>query len=134
MDFYGAGLRISAVVALTVTDIDSKRMLIRVEQGKGRKDRHAFAIHARARVDQQDHLRRGLWSAVGSSGAPRNSATTRVWRSGADQTASSAQGHDTAWPPLRRRAGGYRRSRGHALLAFLALTAVAAHIRDVQLV
>jgi integrase/recombinase XerD len=31
---YGAGLRASEVVALKVTDIDSKRMLIRVEQGK----------------------------------------------------------------------------------------------------
>jgi integrase len=39
---YGAGLRASEVVALTVSDIDSKRMLIRVEQGKGRKDRHAM--------------------------------------------------------------------------------------------
>jgi len=39
---YGAGLRASEVVALTVRDIDSKRMLIRVEQGKGRKDRHAM--------------------------------------------------------------------------------------------
>ena len=38
---YGAGLRAGEVVALKVTDIDSKRMLIRVEQGKGRKDRHA---------------------------------------------------------------------------------------------
>ena len=39
---YGAGLRVSEVVALKVTDIDSARMLIRVEQGKGRKDRHAM--------------------------------------------------------------------------------------------
>ena len=39
---YGAGLRAAEVVALTVSDIDSKRMLIRVEQGKGRKDRHAM--------------------------------------------------------------------------------------------
>lgn len=39
---YGAGLRASEVVALKVSDIDSKRMLIRVEQGKGRKDRHAM--------------------------------------------------------------------------------------------
>jgi site-specific recombinase XerD len=39
---YGAGLRISEAVALKVTDIDSKRMLIRVEQGKGAKDRYAM--------------------------------------------------------------------------------------------
>ncbi|RWB93498.1 site-specific integrase [Mesorhizobium sp.] len=39
---YGAGLRVSEVAALKVTDIDSARMLIRVEQGKGRKDRHAM--------------------------------------------------------------------------------------------
>ena len=39
---YGAGLRRSEVVALRIGDIDSKRMLIRVEQGKGRKDRHAM--------------------------------------------------------------------------------------------
>jgi integrase/recombinase XerD len=36
---YGAGLRVREVVMLKVADIDSKRMLIRVEQGKGRKDR-----------------------------------------------------------------------------------------------
>ena len=39
---YGAGLRRSEVVALRVSDIDSKRMLIRVEMGKGRKDRHGM--------------------------------------------------------------------------------------------
>ncbi len=39
---YGAGLRVSEVAALKVGDIDSKRMLIRVEQGKGRKDRNAM--------------------------------------------------------------------------------------------
>jgi len=39
---YGAGLRVSEVVALKVSDIDSKRMLLRIEQGKGRKDRHAM--------------------------------------------------------------------------------------------
>ena len=39
---YGAGLRVSEVTALKVGDIDSKRMLLRVEQGKGQKDRHAL--------------------------------------------------------------------------------------------
>jgi site-specific recombinase XerD len=39
---YGAGLRVSEVVALKVGDIDSKRMVIRVEQGKGRKDRYVM--------------------------------------------------------------------------------------------
>ena len=39
---YGAGLRVSEVVALKVGDVDSSRMMLRVEQGKGRKDRHAM--------------------------------------------------------------------------------------------
>jgi site-specific recombinase XerD len=39
---YGAGLRASEVVHLASTDIDSERMLIRVEQGKGSRDRHAM--------------------------------------------------------------------------------------------
>jgi site-specific recombinase XerD len=39
---YGAGLRISETVALKIRDIDAARMLIRVEQGKGRKDRYAL--------------------------------------------------------------------------------------------
>jgi len=39
---YGAGLRASEVVALKVGDIDSTRMTLRIEQGKGRKDRYAM--------------------------------------------------------------------------------------------
>ncbi|MGX5806352.1 tyrosine-type recombinase/integrase, partial [Bradyrhizobium sp. Arg314] len=39
---YGAGLRVSEVAHLKVDDVDSTRMLIRVEQGKGRKDRNAM--------------------------------------------------------------------------------------------
>src|SRR4030081_2799127 len=42
---YGAGLRVSEVVSLKLADIDSKRMMLRVEQGKGRKDRYAMLSH-----------------------------------------------------------------------------------------
>jgi integrase/recombinase XerD len=39
---YGAGLRVSEVVALKVSPIDSQRMLLRVEQGQGHRDRYAM--------------------------------------------------------------------------------------------
>ena len=39
---YGTGLRASEVVHLRVTDVDSQRMTLRVEQGKGHKDRYAM--------------------------------------------------------------------------------------------
>lgn len=39
---YGAGLRINEITSLKISDIDSKRMTLHVEQGKGRKDRYAM--------------------------------------------------------------------------------------------
>jgi integrase/recombinase XerD len=42
MTIYAAGLRVSEVVHLQVSDIDSARMAIRVRQGKGRKDRYVM--------------------------------------------------------------------------------------------
>jgi integrase/recombinase XerD len=42
MTIYSAGLRISEVVHLKVSDIDSQRMTIRVQQGKGQKDRYTL--------------------------------------------------------------------------------------------
>lgn len=39
---YSAGLRVSEVVRLKISDIDSDRMLVRIEQGKGRKDRYTL--------------------------------------------------------------------------------------------
>lgn len=42
MTLYGSGLRVSELVALQATDIDSKRQLIRVRQGKGRRDRETL--------------------------------------------------------------------------------------------
>lgn len=42
MSAYGAGLRLNEICHLKVTDIDSDRMTIRVEQGKGAKDRYTL--------------------------------------------------------------------------------------------
>jgi integrase/recombinase XerD len=42
MTAYAAGLRISEVVALRLEDIDSQRMVLRVRQGKGRRDRNVM--------------------------------------------------------------------------------------------
>jgi integrase/recombinase XerD len=39
---YGAGLRVAEVAALKVTDVDSERMLLRVERGKGGRSRNAM--------------------------------------------------------------------------------------------
>jgi integrase/recombinase XerD len=39
---YAAGLRVSEATHLRVTDIDSQRMVVRVDQGKGRKDRYVM--------------------------------------------------------------------------------------------
>src|SRR5271168_2613502 len=47
---YGAGLRVSEVVALKVSDIDSKRMTLRVEQGKGQRDRYVMLSPQTARM------------------------------------------------------------------------------------
>jgi integrase/recombinase XerD len=39
---YGSGLRLSEIANLKVSDIDSKRMVLRVEQGKGKEDRNGL--------------------------------------------------------------------------------------------
>jgi integrase/recombinase XerD len=60
---YGAGLRVSEVASLKIGDIDSTRMLIRVEQGKGRKDRNAMLspqLLALLRLWWQEGKRRGV--------------------------------------------------------------------------
>ena len=60
---YGAGLRISEAVAIKVTDIDSRRGLIRVEQGKGRKDRYVMLSERLLR------MLRCYWRAARPTGA-----------------------------------------------------------------
>ena len=59
---YGAGLRASEVVNLKIGDIDSTRMTLRIEQGKGRKDRYAMLspmLLERLRVWWRDAHARG---------------------------------------------------------------------------
>ena len=42
MTVYSAGLRVSEVCNLKITDIDSKNMQILIRQGKGKKDRYSL--------------------------------------------------------------------------------------------
>jgi len=74
---YGAGLRVSEVANLKVTDIESKRMLIRIEQGKSKKDRHAM-LSARLLAILRDYwwvARPKLWLFPGRD--PLMPVTTR---------------------------------------------------------
>jgi integrase len=43
---YATGLRLSELCHLRITDIDSQRMVLRVEQGKGQKDRYVMLLEA----------------------------------------------------------------------------------------
>lgn len=53
MTIYSAGLRVSEVVHLKVSDIDSRRMVIRVEQSKGARDRYTLLAHRTLEVLRQ---------------------------------------------------------------------------------
>ena len=93
---YGAGLRASEVVRLKITDIDSGRMVIRVEQGKGCRDR--YAMLSKALLD----LLRAWWLAGHGHGVmlsggwlfpgqnPINPLSTRQLRRGLNATREAA--------------------------------------------
>ena len=80
---YGAGLRASEVVQLKVTDIDSARMIVRVVQGKGRRDRYAMLSPALLELlrawwrhgHAQGQMRPGGWLFPGRN--PVNPLSTR---------------------------------------------------------
>jgi integrase/recombinase XerD len=85
---YGAGLRVSEIANLKVSDIDSKRMLLRVEQGKGKKDRYAMlATRTLSRKRNGAALRAGLGCTI----PPRWRRSARPFaRPGTKRTAFSA--------------------------------------------
>ena len=62
MTAYAAGLRVSEVVNLRVSDIDSQRMVIRIDQGKGQKDRYTMLS------PQLLEVLRAYWKAVRPKG------------------------------------------------------------------
>jgi site-specific recombinase XerD len=93
---YGAGLRVSEVVSLKVSDIDSQRMVIRVEQGKGSRDRYALlspALLEHLRIwwrfaNQQGQMFSGGWLFPGVN--PINHMTSRHLSRVCKETASAA--------------------------------------------
>ena len=86
MTCYGAGLRVSEAVALKVSDIDSQRMLIRVEQGKGAKDRYAMLSERLLQV-----LRRYCKAAAITKTAPPGTFLFPSWRATRHLCPSSLQ-------------------------------------------
>jgi len=96
---YGAGLRASEVVHLKVSDIDSERMIVRVVQGKGQRDRYAMLSPALLELlrawwrqgHAQGKMRPGGWLFPGRN--PANPLSTRQLNK-ACHTAAQAAGLD----------------------------------------
>ena len=67
---YAGGLRTSEVVRLRLTDIDSERMVIRIHQGKGRKDRYIMLAPTLLKVLRQywQRERPATWLFPGQDG------------------------------------------------------------------
>jgi len=74
---YGAGLRVSEVANLKVSDIDSQRMTLRVEQGKGQRDRYVMLSPQLLELlrDWWDAARPQVWLFPGQN--PVNPMTAR---------------------------------------------------------
>jgi integrase/recombinase XerD len=89
---YGAGLRASEVVSLKISDVDSQRMTLRIQQAKGRKDRYAMLSPPDARAAA--HL-------VPRGPGPGQDARWRVALSGLEPRGAAE--HPPAQPRCARR-------------------------------
>jgi site-specific recombinase XerD len=82
MTTYAAGLRVSEVVNLKVTDIDADRMSLRVEQGKGAKDRYTL-LSVRLLEELRSYWRRdrpAVWLFPSRTGRPLDvSAAQKIY-------------------------------------------------------
>ena len=110
MTAYGAGLRVSEVVNLQLGDIDSKRMLLRVRQGKGKRDRYAM-LSPRLLV-----VLRAWFRACHPAGRPHRTSPGDWlfpgWRKGRPMSAASLQ---QACQEATRAAGLSKRVTVHGL-------------------
>ena len=94
---YGAGLRASEVVGLKVADVDGERKILRVNQGKGRKDRYALLaplllerLRTWWRVARaQGKMRDGGWLFPGQN--PINPLSTRQLNRAVHAAAAAAE-------------------------------------------
>ena len=107
---YGAGLRTSEVAALKVGDVDSQRMTLRIEQGKGRKDRHAMLSPQLLELlrDWYRIARPQVWLFPGQN--PVNHITTRQFTRVFHMAGAAAEIKKSVSPhtPCRRRASPRR--------------------------
>ena len=96
MTAYGAGLRVSELVQLKVANIDSDRMSLRVEQGKGNKDRYTLLSERLLQELRQywQQYRPLPWLFLGQDGKrPLNrSSAQRVFYAGKDHAGITKQG------------------------------------------
>ena len=94
---YGAGLRAGEVVQLKVADIDSDRMILRVEQGKGQRDRYAMLSPSLLEIlrawwqrgHAQGKMLRGGWLFPGRN--PVNPLSTRQLNHACHLAATAAE-------------------------------------------
>jgi len=96
---YGTGLRASEVVHLKIADIDSERMIVRVVQGKGRRDRYAMLSPSLLELlrawwrqgHAQGKMLQGGWLFPGRN--PANPLSTRQLNTACHRAADAALGH-----------------------------------------